>query len=78
MSSMTHIKTFAKTCPGLFLIILRIYYVQQNRRRDKRAAEGEVQNVPEDEFADKTDLELPGFRYVVSCTVQTMSRQTAC
>ncbi|WRT68169.1 uncharacterized protein IL334_005144 [Kwoniella shivajii] len=54
-------------CIGLqavFLIILRIYYVRENRRRDKLLAEGQPQNSPEDEFADKTDLQLPGFRYV--------------
>lgn len=51
---------------GIFLAILRIYYVRENRRRDRLAEEGEVQNRKEDEFADKTDLELPGFRYVVS------------
>lgn len=51
---------------GIFLTLLRIYYVRENRHRDKLLAEGQEQNLPEDEFADKTDLELPGFRYVVS------------
>nr|XP_019043750.1 hypothetical protein I302_08331 [Kwoniella bestiolae CBS 10118]OCF22680.1 hypothetical protein I302_08331 [Kwoniella bestiolae CBS 10118] len=54
-------------CIGLqavFLVILRIYYVRENKRRDRLLAEGQVQNSPEDEFADKTDLQLPGFRYV--------------
>ncbi|WWD22268.1 hypothetical protein CI109_106759 [Kwoniella shandongensis] len=50
---------------AIFLIILRLYYVKENRRRDKLLAEGQVQNDPKDEFADKTDLELPGFRYVL-------------
>ncbi|KAK6908659.1 hypothetical protein I203_102662 [Kwoniella mangroviensis CBS 8507] len=49
---------------AVFLVILRIYYVRENRRRDKLFAEGQVQNSPDDEFADKTDLQLPGFRYV--------------
>ncbi|KAH9214563.1 hypothetical protein DL95DRAFT_300526, partial [Leptodontidium sp. 2 PMI_412] len=53
---------------GIFLILLRIYYVRENRRRDQLLAEGQVQNAPEDEFADKTDLELLRFRYVVSRT----------
>ncbi|CZR60613.1 related to MFS transporter [Phialocephala subalpina] len=51
---------------GIFLTLLRLYYVRENRRRDKLLAEGQEQNLPEDEFADKTDVELPGFRYVVS------------
>ncbi|WVQ80518.1 hypothetical protein IAT38_002623 [Cryptococcus sp. DSM 104549] len=50
---------------AIFLALLRIYYVRENRRRDKLLAEGQVQNLPEDEFADKTDLNLPGFRYVL-------------
>ncbi|WWC95627.1 hypothetical protein V866_002492 [Kwoniella sp. B9012] len=50
---------------AVFLVILRIYYVRENRRRDKLLAEGQVQNSPDDEFADKTDLQLPGFRYVI-------------
>ncbi|KAJ4297763.1 hypothetical protein N0V90_005658 [Kalmusia sp. IMI 367209] len=55
-------------CIGLqfvLLAILRIYYVRQNKKRDKKLAEGEVQDAATDEFADKTDLELPGFRYVL-------------
>ncbi|KAJ7676244.1 major facilitator superfamily transporter allantoate [Mycena rosella] len=40
---------------GIFLALLRIYYVRENARRDKLAAAGEVQNRPEDEFADLTD-----------------------
>jgi hypothetical protein len=51
---------------GIFLALLRVYYVRQNRKRDRLLAEGQLQNRKEDEFADKTDLELPGFRYVVS------------
>lgn len=39
--------------------------MQQNKHRDLLLSEGEVQNMPRDEFADKTDLDLPGFRYVV-------------
>ncbi|TVY20318.1 putative transporter [Lachnellula arida] len=50
---------------GIFLTLLRIYYVRENSRRDKLLAEGQIQNTPSDEFADKTDLELPGFRYVL-------------
>ncbi|KAJ7676304.1 major facilitator superfamily domain-containing protein [Mycena rosella] len=50
---------------GIFLALLRIYYVRDNARRDKLAAAGEVQNRPEDEFADLTDKQLPGFRYVL-------------
>ncbi|KAJ9145012.1 hypothetical protein NKR23_g5635 [Pleurostoma richardsiae] len=50
---------------AVLLVILRLHYVRQNNRRDKLLAEGQVQNAPEDEFADKTDLELPGFRYVL-------------
>ena len=57
----------------MFLVILRIYYVRENKRRDKLLAEGQVQNLLEDEFADKTDLELPGFRYVV-CAVSSIFR----
>ena len=52
----------------MLLVILRMYYVRQNNHRDKLLAEGQPQNTAEDEFADKTDLELPGFRYVVSWT----------
>ena len=52
----------------MLLVILRLYYVRQNDRRDKQLAEGQLQNAPEDEFADKTDIELPGFRYVVCQT----------
>ncbi|KAH8891564.1 MFS general substrate transporter, partial [Thozetella sp. PMI_491] len=59
---------------GIFLVLLRIYYVRENRRRDRLLAEGEVQDAPKDEFADKTDLETPGFRYVVSY----YSLETAC
>lgn len=50
----------------MLLGILRLYYVRENNRRDKLLAEGQDQTNPSDEFADKTDLELPGFRYVVS------------
>lgn len=57
----------------IFLANLRIYYVQQNRRRDKLLAEGQVQDAATDEFADKTDLELPGFRYVVSNLLKKVS-----
>ena len=50
---------------GILLAILRIYYVRQNRARDLRqAAEGPT--LVDEEFTDKTDKELPGFRYVVS------------
>lgn len=47
----------------LFLGILRYHYVRENKRRDKLLAEGQVQNLSADELADKTDLEIPGFRY---------------
>lgn len=47
-----------------------MYYVRQNSLRDKLLAEGEVQDAATDEFADKTDLQLPGFRYVVSGLMQ--------
>ncbi|ORY27924.1 putative MFS transporter [Naematelia encephala] len=50
---------------GIFLAILRVYYVRENRKRDRLAAEGQLQNDPLDEFSDKTDKELPGFRYVL-------------
>ncbi|KAH8900862.1 putative MFS transporter [Thozetella sp. PMI_491] len=51
---------------GFFLVILRWHYVRENKRRDRLLDEGQIQNALIDEFADKTDLELPGFRYVVS------------
>ena len=40
--------------------------MRQNSLRDKLLADGEIQDAATDEFADKTDLQLPGFRYVVS------------
>ncbi|KII91137.1 hypothetical protein PLICRDRAFT_173035 [Plicaturopsis crispa FD-325 SS-3] len=50
---------------GILLTILRVYYVRENAKRDKALAEGEVQDRPADEFADLTDKEQPGFRYVL-------------
>lgn len=50
---------------GVFLGVLRLNYVLANRKRDEALAQGQVQNDPRDEFADKTDKELPGFRYVL-------------
>ncbi|KII84625.1 hypothetical protein PLICRDRAFT_355075 [Plicaturopsis crispa FD-325 SS-3] len=50
---------------GILLGILRIYYVRENAKRDRALAAGEVQDRPADEFADLTDKEQPGFRYVL-------------
>jgi len=66
VSSIYHAVRSVLKFVGILLTFLRICYVRQNIRRDKLLAEGQLQNAPEDEFADKTDLELPGFRYVVS------------
>ncbi|KAJ6591523.1 major facilitator superfamily domain-containing protein [Mycena vulgaris] len=50
---------------GIFLTILRLYYVRENARRDQALEQGEKQNRTEEEFADLTDKQLPGFRYVL-------------
>ncbi|KAH8648616.1 putative MFS transporter [Xylariales sp. PMI_506] len=49
----------------VLLGVLRFHYVRENRRRDELLSQGQEQNSSADEFADKTDLELPGFRYVL-------------
>ncbi|KAI5474448.1 hypothetical protein MNV49_003253 [Pseudohyphozyma bogoriensis] len=46
-----------------FLGLLRWHYVRENARRDALLAAGQVQDLASDELADKTDLEIPGFRY---------------
>ncbi|KAJ6529141.1 major facilitator superfamily domain-containing protein [Mycena vulgaris] len=40
---------------GIFLTILRLYYVRKNARRDQALEQGEKQNRTEEEFADLTD-----------------------
>lgn len=47
---------------GILLVILRAYYVRENAKRDKLLAEGQLQDVPADEFADLTDKECVIFR----------------
>ncbi|OKL59728.1 hypothetical protein UA08_05028 [Talaromyces atroroseus] len=49
---------------GILLLLLRFHYVRQNRRRDL-AAKHQDQDSAHEEFTDKTDLELPEFRYVL-------------
>lgn len=45
---------------------LRLYYVGENRRRDKVMAEqGEVYDPAKGDFSDRTDLENIGFRYAL-------------
>ncbi|EON96135.1 putative allantoate permease protein [Phaeoacremonium minimum UCRPA7] len=59
------IKSFGFNSLQSTLIYIPQGFINMNDRRDKQLAEGQLQNAPEDEFADKTDIELPGFRYVL-------------
>ncbi len=47
----------------LFTVILQIYYMWENRRRDKLAADGYVQHKIDVEFSDMTDRQNLEFRY---------------
>ena len=48
---------------ALFTVILQVYYIWENRRRDKLAREGYVQHKVDIEFSDSTDRQNLEFRY---------------
>lgn len=48
------------------IALLRLYYVKENRRRDRLMAErGQVYDPQEGDFADRTDCENLAFRYAL-------------
>lgn len=46
-------------------VMLRYYYVRENRRRDKLVSERSMSHVADVEFADRTDRENMDFRYTL-------------
>ena len=46
-----------------FAVVLELYYVRENKRRDKMASEGFVEHLQDIEFADLTDRKNMEFRY---------------
>ncbi|CAK7221421.1 hypothetical protein SEUCBS140593_004561 [Sporothrix eucalyptigena] len=62
----TGIKSMLSCICLLFLLplLLRALYMYENAKRDKEAANSDVQEVA-DSFEDKTDFELRNFRYVM-------------
>ncbi|CAK1363488.1 unnamed protein product [Cercospora beticola] len=60
-AKITIIATCAGTC--VFVVCLQAYYVMENKRRDKLAAEAADRDEDEAAFMDRTDRQNQGFRY---------------
>lgn len=48
---------------AVLTVVLQLYYIWENKRRDKLAGEGYVQHKADIEFSDMTDRKNLEFRY---------------